>query len=96
MNLDKPTSVGVCSGDLEPKDLILWLPNGVVSALSSAWSDGFEMIPMVDVAVSVGGETVRFVVNDSACEELSELFARMAKEAREQSEEANETIYGAD
>jgi len=90
---EKMKSVGVHSTNLEPDDLIQWLPDGIVSGMSSCWSDGQEMLPLIDVKVSVGGETLQLVLNEDAARDLSEMFLGLANDAAEQAKAANKEIY---
>jgi len=81
-----PFMAGLLSHDgYDPDDLPLALPDGVISFLGSTWFGSSEAYPILDMKVSLNGETIKAMLTTDMAREVITALVR-AIDAAERSE----------
>lgn len=85
-------AVGIFGSDIEVDGLVSGLPDGVISVMGSAWSDGFEFHPIVDLKACLNGEKIEAVMRLDMAEDLLESLKAAIEMAKDAEGVADEQI----
>lgn len=85
-------AVGIFAADIAVDNLVCGLPDGVISLMGGAWSDGFEFHPIVDLKACLNGEKLEAIMRLDMAEDLLESLTAAIEMAKASVGVADEQI----